>query len=1657
MRLPSPRSAGRLATLLLACLLWSLGARAQHDLSIFRVASDNYLQRGDIVSFTFVVTNDRGTDVTGVGVDLDLPDGLRYLQHSLSQTFDPVSGRWDVGDIRFFQPQRIITIDFEVVGDGVQIVTAEVAAMDGTDSDSTPGNGVLDEDDIVSACVTVPIRAECGQSVRIAAPAGYPAYEWYHDGVLLVNETGNEINVGASGRYNFQIPGATSPCVLGSCCPAEVTFDSISVALSQNQLCTGGLDTVFVDMPDKDDKNFTQVYTWTSIDDPSLRFLSCTDCGEPAIVIDEPYAGGQLRYQVSVVTRDRFGDVVCSAGATLSVDVWQAPVLTFDVPEYACAEVCRDIAVAPDLATASVAWDGPDLRTPDGLVMQYCPRGVPDYQRERFVVTAVGLDGCVRVDSAFTTVMPGFAVAATGDPRVCQNLPAALAAVVTPAQPTDSLRYAWTEFPSNPGSGANLPVTDAAAITTGALAPGSYGFRVSVQRMAPNGEWVCTYEAEHALEVESDCAQPRLGGYAWLDANRDGLRQNTEPPFENVTVTLFRADGTATGQTAATDAVGFYEFLNLPIGDYYVTFAAQPNFAFAPQNVGTDEFIDSDADPTGRSDVFAATYDEAVHVVGAGYVGDCRLALVDVTTAPSNCGDSEGAVRFGVDGGSGDYSYAWQPNVSADANATGLPAGDYVVTVTDEVTGCTLTQTLVVPGTSNFNLTASSSPAACPLGKGGSITLFTNGGTGPFTVDYSGRDDGALVASAMPFTIRDLYAGDYDVTVSDASGCTQLVTVAVTENAMLLSIAVVDIVEPSCRGRADGRFAVTVDGFEQGYTLTLDGLEVVANGTAPRVDLPNQTPGEKTVVVRDVNDCAQAITFTLENGGPDISPADLTVVDADCYGAATGGIAARDGSTYEVRDAAGQLVGNLPASGLVAGEYTVVDRRDPTCVATLDVTIGEPTQLVADAETVGTGCDVEVGRVSLAISGATAPYTVTWADGTGDVTVREGLAAGDYAATVTDARGCVLAATYTVPDLCRPLVCEEFFTADTLLVYADARGVYDWCMPNFVQPVQRQFFVDGAEVRPEVCTRSELVYYNLEGLPGDGEAGPYLIEFWFGGDAIAIGELALDGAGFAEAMDAADRWGRWRHDAERNFISGGQPTRAYGEIEVTDVRSGEVYFLTPQILPNQLSASLSYGVGAYDVSTVRTADGCVDRLHLVVVPEAPCGKTYEPEPELTATPYCNEPAPVCIDVPFDLMDEYDLRIGGQRYTGSTEPCDVDQVVYYDLNGLDLASAFRLESWELDGRSRTARLANGEELAARLTQFDNREWRYDADLGIVRGGLVGGAYGTMSLLVDGRRTRVQPQRDVYDGTRIELLAGTYAASLVGPDGCAADFSIALRCSSQGVPTTDTVRWTVGVGFTDTACVSTAELSAGVSAVENLCPDLSGRYATVSRADSSCYRVTGLAIGLDTMCVVVCDENAVCDTTVVIVDVRDPLELLFPIAVDDTVDVSQGQFSVIPVLDNDTTKGPLLSFEVIGYPRNGRVRFEEDNGLRYEPGVGYCGVDSMVYEICNAAGCDEATVRITVDCGGLTIFSGFSPNYDGINETFEVLGVEQYPGNRMEIYNRGGNLVFEMDDYDNSWRGEYFDGDELPEGTYYYIFDDGRGEEYTGYVYLRRYGN
>jgi gliding motility-associated-like protein len=92
-------------------------------------------------------------------------------------------------------------------------------------------------------------------------------------------------------------------------------------------------------------------------------------------------------------------------------------------------------------------------------------------------------------------------------------------------------------------------------------------------------------------------------------------------------------------------------------------------------------------------------------------------------------------------------------------------------------------------------------------------------------------------------------------------------------------------------------------------------------------------------------------------------------------------------------------------------------------------------------------------------------------------------------------------------------------------------------------------------------------------------------------------------------------------------------------------------------------------------------------------------------------------------------------------------------------------------------------------------------------------------------------------------------------------------------------------------------------------------------------------------------------------------------------------------------------------------------------------------------------------------------GFSPDGDGINEYWEIYGIENYPNNTVSIYNPWGDLVFQTDGYNNTskaFRGvanrkRKVGGDTLPEGTYFFIIKiegDHNLKKQKGYVVLKR---
>jgi len=92
----------------------------------------------------------------------------------------------------------------------------------------------------------------------------------------------------------------------------------------------------------------------------------------------------------------------------------------------------------------------------------------------------------------------------------------------------------------------------------------------------------------------------------------------------------------------------------------------------------------------------------------------------------------------------------------------------------------------------------------------------------------------------------------------------------------------------------------------------------------------------------------------------------------------------------------------------------------------------------------------------------------------------------------------------------------------------------------------------------------------------------------------------------------------------------------------------------------------------------------------------------------------------------------------------------------------------------------------------------------------------------------------------------------------------------------------------------------------------------------------------------------------------------------------------------------------------------------------------------------------------DISGLNIPNVFTPNGDGVNDTFEIAGLANYPDNTIDIFNRWGNSIYHKQGYLNDWTGNG-----LNEGTYFYVIQirdaSGLSATYKGYVTLLRSRN
>lgn len=377
--------------------------------------------------------------------------------------------------------------------------------------------------------------------------------------------------------------------------------------------------------------------------------------------------------------------------------------------------------------------------------------------------------------------------------------------------------------------------------------------------------------------------------------------------------------------------------------------------------------------------------------------------LINVTNVLCH-GESTGAIRLSVSGGTAPYSYLWNTGATT-RDIINIPAGSYSVTVTDANSCQSVISVDVSQPENELSIALISVNNVTEYGgSDGNFTVGASGGTSPYQFRI-----GSGTPSPTGF-FGSLSAGTYIVTVTDANLCTAQLSVTITQPAIPLTGFSTSQTDVLCNGGNNGSLTVTGWGGTSPYEYSLDGSTYQTSGT-----FNNLIAGLYNVRVRDaVMDVVIVPVYISE---PELLQVAASYNDLSCRGDSSGTATASVLGgiwpyTYSWNTTPVQT--SATAAGLKAGAYTVTVTDANGCMATYDIMIGEPESEVSlTVSSVNVPCaEGTGGSASVTATGGTPPYTYSWNTSPVQTTPTiSGLSAGTYIVTVTDANGCIKTAT----------------------------------------------------------------------------------------------------------------------------------------------------------------------------------------------------------------------------------------------------------------------------------------------------------------------------------------------------------------------------------------------------------------------------------------------------------------------------------------------------------------------------------------------------------------------------------------------------------------------------------------------------------------------
>jgi|GEM_PF-1536724 subtilisin-like proprotein convertase family protein len=367
------------------------------------------------------------------------------------------------------------------------------------------------------------------------------------------------------------------------------------------------------------------------------------------------------------------------------------------------------------------------------------------------------------------------------------------------------------------------------------------------------------------------------------------------------------------------------------------------------------------------------------------------LSISDIDTYDETCGNGLGAINLDISGGSVPYSYTWS-NGATTQNLSGLSAGPYTATVSDN-NGCSLVagpiQIRDLPGNLTANIVRVQDEI-CGNGRG-HINLSVAGATLPVAYLWNTGNTSQ--------DLLNLRAGSYQVTITDANGCSVIAGANVQNLAGSLDILNAIITSDSCSDNT-GKIDLNVG------NATMPISYSWSNGATTQ-DLNNVSAGTYSVTVSDGSGCQVSGSYSIPRFNSSLALGNTTLSNASC-GLANGLV------DIEITGSSG-LVTYVWSNGIqvqdirqtLPGTYqvTITDSSQCTLVAGPFVVGSGPGNLQVNVQTlVQPQCNASNGSIDLSVSGQ-APFSFVWNDNA-TTEDRNNLPGGTYSVTITDGQGC---------------------------------------------------------------------------------------------------------------------------------------------------------------------------------------------------------------------------------------------------------------------------------------------------------------------------------------------------------------------------------------------------------------------------------------------------------------------------------------------------------------------------------------------------------------------------------------------------------------------------------------------------------------------------